>query len=58
MFSNPTFVLSIRFLKEDKITMAQIRKSLVSFERAVNKNQDQRSKYPDDPSKYAIYNLL
>ena len=24
---------------------------LLRFERAVNKNQEQRSKYPDDPSK-------
>ena len=29
-----------------------IRKILLRFERAVNKNQDQRSKYPDDPTKY------
>ncbi len=26
---------------------------LTRFERALNKNQDQRSKYPDDPTKYA-----
>ncbi|KZT19261.1 DUF1716-domain-containing protein [Neolentinus lepideus HHB14362 ss-1] len=29
-----------------------IRKLLLRFERAANKNQDQRSKYPDDPSKF------
>lgn len=38
--------------EEGEMTLTQIRKSLVSFERAVNKNQDQRSKYPDDPSKF------
>lgn len=58
MFFDPIFVLSVRFLKGDEMTVTQIRKSLVSFERAVNKNQDQRSKYPDDPSKYAIYYQL
>ncbi|KAH9482695.1 Beta-catenin-like protein 1 [Psilocybe cubensis] len=34
------------------ISITQIRKLLLAFERAVNKNQDQRSKYPDDPSKF------
>ncbi|KAA1466407.1 DUF1716-domain-containing protein [Dentipellis sp. KUC8613] len=29
-----------------------IRKLLLRFERAANKNQDQRSKYPDDPTKF------
>ncbi|KAG8919051.1 hypothetical protein FRC02_001962 [Tulasnella sp. 418] len=29
-----------------------IRKLLLKFERAINKNQAQRSKYPDDPSKF------
>lgn len=29
-----------------------IRKLLLRLERAANKNQDQRSKYPDDPTKY------
>jgi hypothetical protein len=28
-----------------------IRKLLLRFDRAVKKNQDQRSKYPDDPTK-------
>lgn len=27
---------------------------LLRFERAVNKNQDQRSKYPNDPSKFVL----
>ncbi|KAF9567315.1 DUF1716-domain-containing protein [Agrocybe pediades] len=34
------------------LTIAQIRKLLLTFERAVNKNQDQRSKYPDDPTRF------
>lgn len=29
---------------------------LLRFERAVDKNQDQRSKYPNDPTKYVLYN--
>ncbi|KAH6914867.1 Catenin-beta-like protein [Coprinopsis sp. MPI-PUGE-AT-0042] len=37
---------------EDGLTLPAIRRSLVRLERAVNKNQDQRSKYPDDPSKF------
>lgn len=31
---------------------------LLKFERAVDKNQDQRSKYPDDPTKYAAFLVL
>lgn len=31
-----------------------VRRILLRFERAANKNQDQRSKYPDDPTKYAF----
>jgi beta-catenin-like protein 1 len=59
-FSNPIFALNFRSLimKCEEMDMTQIRRSLVSFERAANKNQDQRSKYPNDPSKYAIYHLL
>jgi len=34
------------------MNIAGIRKLLLRLERAVNKNQDQRSKYPDDPTKY------
>ncbi|KAG1755643.1 Catenin-beta-like protein [Suillus lakei] len=34
------------------ISITSIRRTLLKFERAVNKNQDQRSKYPDDPSKF------
>ncbi|KAF8205017.1 Catenin-beta-like protein [Pholiota molesta] len=35
-----------------QLTITQLRRSLQGFERALNKNQDQRSKYPDDPSKF------
>ncbi|KAH0840137.1 Catenin-beta-like protein [Lanmaoa asiatica] len=34
------------------VTITSIRRTLLRLERAVNKNQDQRSKYPDDPSKF------
>ncbi|KAI6164904.1 hypothetical protein EDD17DRAFT_1775247 [Pisolithus thermaeus] len=37
----------------EEITLPSIRRTLTRFERAVNKNQDQRSKYPDDPTKYS-----
>lgn len=33
--------------------MPSIRKLLLRFDRVVKKNQEQRSKYPDDPSKSA-----
>ncbi|KAF8845818.1 DUF1716-domain-containing protein [Paxillus ammoniavirescens] len=36
----------------EKVSLTSIRRTLLRFERAVNKNQDQRSKYPDDPSKF------
>ncbi|KIJ70518.1 hypothetical protein HYDPIDRAFT_78492 [Hydnomerulius pinastri MD-312] len=36
----------------EEVTIASIRRTLLRFERAVNKNQDQRSKHPDDPSKF------
>ncbi|KAI6105542.1 Catenin-beta-like protein [Pisolithus sp. B1] len=36
----------------EEITLPSIRRTLTRFERAVNKNQDQRSKYPDDPTKF------
>jgi beta-catenin-like protein 1 len=35
----------------EELSITGIRRLLLRFERAVNKNQDQRSKYPDDPSK-------
>ncbi|KAF8974523.1 DUF1716-domain-containing protein [Flammula alnicola] len=34
------------------MSIMQVRRSLQALERAVNKNQDQRSKYPDEPSKF------
>ncbi|CAA7259804.1 unnamed protein product [Cyclocybe aegerita] len=34
------------------LSITRIRQILLSFERAVNRNQDHRSKYPDDPSKF------
>lgn len=41
---------ALRFQPEE-VTITSIRRTLLRLERAVNKNQDQRSKYPDDPSK-------
>jgi beta-catenin-like protein 1 len=35
----------------EELSITGIRRLLLRFERAVNKNQDQRSKHPDDPSK-------
>ncbi|KAK0453697.1 Catenin-beta-like protein [Armillaria borealis] len=35
-----------------QLSLSGIRRTLLQFERAVNKNQDQRSKYPDDPTKF------
>lgn len=36
----------------EELSITGIRRLLLRFERAFNKNQDQRSKYPDDPSKF------
>ncbi|TFK23271.1 DUF1716-domain-containing protein [Coprinopsis marcescibilis] len=36
----------------EQLSLAAIRRSLLRLERAVNKNQDQRSKYPNDPTKF------
>ncbi|KAF8591532.1 DUF1716-domain-containing protein [Ramaria rubella] len=36
----------------DELSITGIRRLLLRFERAVKKNQDQRSKYPDDPTKF------
>ncbi|KAE9410576.1 DUF1716-domain-containing protein [Gymnopus androsaceus JB14] len=38
--------------QSDELTITGIRRTLLKFERAANKNQDQRSKYPDDPTKF------
>ncbi|KAL0949510.1 hypothetical protein HGRIS_009562 [Hohenbuehelia grisea] len=34
------------------MSLAAIKRILIRFERAASKNQDQRSKYPDDPTKF------
>ncbi|KAF6762278.1 Catenin-beta-like protein [Ephemerocybe angulata] len=34
------------------LSLTSVRRSLLKLERAANKNQDQRSKYPDDPSRF------
>ncbi|KAJ7129617.1 DUF1716-domain-containing protein [Mycena epipterygia] len=36
----------------DALSITSIRRMLLRFERAVNKNQDHRSKYPGDPTKF------
>ncbi|KAF7966183.1 hypothetical protein HWV62_39738 [Athelia sp. TMB] len=36
----------------EEMSITGIRRILLRFERAANKNQDQRSKYPNDPSKF------
>ncbi|KAJ7498873.1 Catenin-beta-like protein [Mycena latifolia] len=36
----------------DALSITSIRRMLLRFERAVNKNQEHRSKYPDDPTKF------
>ncbi|KAI0081766.1 DUF1716-domain-containing protein [Panus rudis PR-1116 ss-1] len=36
----------------EEMNLPTIRRMLLRFERAANKNQDQRSKYPDDPTKF------
>ncbi|KAF9453073.1 DUF1716-domain-containing protein [Macrolepiota fuliginosa MF-IS2] len=36
----------------EELSVTSIRRILLKFERAVNKNTDQRSKYPDDPTKF------
>ncbi|KIK06662.1 hypothetical protein K443DRAFT_88620 [Laccaria amethystina LaAM-08-1] len=35
-----------------ELSITLVRKSLLNFERCVNKNQEQRSKYPNDPSRF------
>ncbi|KAI0337925.1 DUF1716-domain-containing protein [Trametopsis cervina] len=36
----------------EEMNITAVRRLLLRFERAVNKNQDQRSKHPDDPTKF------
>lgn len=42
----------------DELNITAIRRILLRFERAANKNQDQRSKYPGDPSKFVSSPIL
>jgi len=42
----------------EEMSITRIRRLLLSFERSVNKNQDQRSKYPNDPSKSVLLLVL
>ncbi|KAJ3924055.1 Catenin-beta-like protein [Lentinula edodes] len=44
--------VSAQYFHSDELTITGIRRTLLKFERAVSKNQDQRSKYPDDPTKF------
>lgn len=36
----------------EELSLPAIRRLILKLERAINKNQDQRSKYPDDPTKF------
>jgi beta-catenin-like protein 1 len=36
----------------EDLSLPAIRRLLLKLERAIDKNQDQRSKYPDDPTKF------
>ena len=38
----------------EEMTATGVRRLLTRFERAANKNQDQRSKYPNDPTKCVV----
>ena len=44
--------LIVSHRQTEALSITGVRKLLLRFERASNKNQDQRSKYPDDPTKY------
>jgi beta-catenin-like protein 1 len=41
----------LNHFQSDNLSITAIRRLLLRFERAVNKNQEQRSKHPDDPTK-------
>jgi len=43
--------LNSDYCQPDELSIVGVRQILLRFERAVNKNQDHRSKHPDDPSK-------
>ncbi|KAG0343846.1 hypothetical protein BG004_004953 [Podila humilis] len=38
--------------EEEVFDLAAVRKMILKFERAINKNQEMRVKYPDDPAKF------
>ena len=40
------------FTQAESLSTTSIKRMLLRFERAIDKNQDQRSKYPDDPTKW------
>lgn len=45
-------------VKGEGLSITRIRRLLTAFERAVNRNQDQRSKHPDDPSRFESFKWL
>lgn len=47
-------VFDVYFKQLDELNITAIRRMLLKFERAVKKNADQRSKFPDDPTKYVF----
>ena len=44
-------LLRLGYRQLEEMTITGVRRLLTRFERAANKNQDQRSKYPSDPTK-------
>ncbi|KAI1321301.1 hypothetical protein EDD11_006638 [Mortierella claussenii] len=38
--------------EEERFDLAAVRKMILKFEKAINKNQEMRVKYPDDPTKF------
>lgn len=42
------------FYQLEELNIAGIRRMLLKFERAAKKNQDQRSKFPNDPTKWVL----
>lgn len=45
------YLQSLNHIQSDNLSITAIRRMLLRFERAANKNQEQRSKHPDNPSK-------
>jgi beta-catenin-like protein 1 len=46
-----SILLCLSVIQSDEWSITGIRRKLLRFERAANKNQEQRSKYPNDPTK-------